>query len=187
MKTLSDILRDADPLAHEGPSSPDDRQVRKAAMIAALASAAPEPARAHGRRRVLSAAAGLIVAAAAAAFFVWPQTSIDVIAAVRFEARLAGTTEAIVRNSDIAKAAVADGATPGTFDIDITFKPEAVKTLQEVTRQNIGKTLELLIDGKVVMAPKIRAAFPDASGRSKITGSYTRAQADRIVAGIVGR
>ena len=185
MKTLSEVLQDADPLRHERPSAPHERQMRKAAMIAALAAA--PPARAGGlSRRALLAAAALVVAAAGAAFFAWPRASVDVVAAVRFEARIAGTTQAVVRNSDIAKAAVVAGATPGTFDIDITFKPAAAAKLRDLTARSIGRKLELLIDGKVVMAPVIRSATPDASGTSRITGRYTRAEADRIVAGIVG-
>ena len=44
--------------------------------------------------------------------------------------------------------------------------------------------LPILIDGKVVMAPTLRVAI---STLAVITGDYTRAEADRIANGMIGR
>lgn len=184
MKTLSDVLHDADPAGYE-PRSAHARAVTRATILSA-----PRPvtaARTVSRRRVLALAGVLGIASVAATRFAWRYASVDAVAAVRFEARLAGSKDAVVRNSDIARAEVVAGTEPGTFDINITFTPEGARKLRAATAGNVGKTIELLIDGKVVMAPVVRSPIPSTSGASTITGRYTRAEADRIVSGIVGR
>jgi SecD/SecF fusion protein len=49
---------------------------------------------------------------------------------------------------------------------------------------HVGRPLAILIDGEVVMAPVIRSAI---GASALISGRFTRAEAERIVAGVVGR
>ena len=180
MKTLTEVLRDADPAESET-RSPEGRALTRMRVLSA--NTRPETPHPVSRRRVLALAA-MGIAGIAAAVFVGRQASVDAIAAVRFEARLAEGRKTIVRNKDIARAEVVPGGNDSTFNISLTFTPDGARKMRQATERNIGKQLELLIDGRVVMSPVIRAAI---SGEAMITGTYTRAEADRIVSGIVGR
>ena len=52
------------------------------------------------------------------------------------------------------------------------------------TQGHIGKPIAILVDGQVVTAPTVRAAI---STTGVISGDFTKAEADRIAAGILGR
>jgi preprotein translocase subunit SecD len=69
----------------------------------------------------------------------------------------------------------------------ITFRmtPASAKLFAELTSKNIGRRLELRIDGKTVMAPVIRE--PVMGGSMQVSGGWTSRQAkdlaDSIAAG----
>ena len=52
------------------------------------------------------------------------------------------------------------------------------------TQGHLDRPVAILLDGDVVMAPVVKSPI---SGSAMITGNYTRAEAERIVTGIVGR
>jgi len=185
MKTLSDVLHDADPTGDESRTA-QARALTRSAVLDAPQTRIHD-IRALSRRRTMAIAAAFGALFIAGAMFGWRHISVDAVAAVRFEVRLKGTTEVIVRNSDIARAEVASAAQEGRFDINLTFTREGTKKLRDATARNVGRTLEILIDGTVVMSPTIRSAIPALSGQAQITGAYTRAEADRIVSGIIGQ
>ena len=207
MKTMSELLREADPLGYEPRRSSLDRHVTRRQVVQAFrpevvqafrpaeaVSAVPRP----GRRFVIAAATGLALAGIAAGYW---SLAVDVVAAVRFDVRLAEDNpapglrevvvsagrriylreEAVVTNSDIASARLVEG---GTFSIAITFTAEGAAKMSRASGSHVGKPLAILIDGKVVMAPVVRAAITTSA---VISGDFTRAEAERIVAGIVGR
>ena len=47
----------------------------------------------------------------------------------------------------------------GRPQVSLTFTPEGAKKFEEVTRQNIGKRLAIVLDGRVYTAPVIRQAI----------------------------
>jgi preprotein translocase subunit SecD len=123
-------------------------------------------------------------------------------AAVRFEVRLAedspapGLSEAklsgsgrsvylhddvIVTNSDIAEARVIPGRGPAEYSVGIEFKASGAEKMRAATGSHIGKLLAILLDGHVVMAPVLRSPI---GASARITGNFTRPQAERIVNGI---
>jgi preprotein translocase subunit SecD len=179
MKTLSDILRDADPLLDDAPRTAGARTRRRQAVLSAPRDVRARQARPRVR---LLAAAVLLVAAAAVTKFAWQHASVDAVAAVRFEARLAESGENIAANRDVQSAKAVPGAKPGAFSIELTFTPEGAEKMRRATQTHIGEHLELLIDGKVVMAPLIRAAI---STSATLSGDYTSEQARQIIEGIV--
>jgi preprotein translocase subunit SecD len=66
--------------------------------------------------------------------------------------------EAVLLGSDIAEAS--EVAQPyGGRGVKITFTREGAAKLERVTSANIGKCLSVVIDGKVIMAPRIMAAM----------------------------
>jgi preprotein translocase subunit SecD len=126
------------------------------------------------------------------------------IAAVRFEVRLAedraapGLVEAvvsgtdrrvylhpeiIVANSDIARATAVEGGSNGRM-IALTFTTAGAAKITQATARHIGKPIAILLDGRVVMAPTVRSPI---GATATINGSFTPAELQRIVDGILGR
>jgi SecD-like export protein len=197
MKTVSDLLRDTDPLANEPRLSVADRQVLRQRILAAPRGAQQQPT----RRMALAAAVVVLIGLVTGARF-WPRATTDVVAAVRFEARLAEAAPtlglrpvtighrtiylhdgAVVTNSDIASARVVAGD-DGTFGVAVEFTGDGAAKMRRATEQHIGGLLAILIDGDVVMAPTIRSPIGTSA---TITGDFTRSEVDRIAGGIIGR
>ncbi|MCX6922660.1 MAG: hypothetical protein NT154_05510 [Verrucomicrobia bacterium] len=63
-------------------------------------------------------------------------------------------------------------------EIAITFSDTGRKRMAEVTRQNIGKRLAIIIDGQVYSAPVIRSEI--SGGKATISGSFDRQEADNL-------
>jgi hypothetical protein len=202
MKTLPEMLREADPLAYEPPRRVQQRHLRRQAVL--------DASRTHGdarRRRLTGAAlaALAIIAIALLSFQRW-STAVDLVAAVRFEVRLAEATptlglreavvagterkiylhsEPVVSNSDIVQAQVVEGGGGSTtFGVSITFSAEGARKMLRATQSHIGRPLAILVDGEVVAAPVVRSPITTSA---LVSGSYARAEAERIVRGIVGR
>lgn len=196
MKTMSELLREADPLGYER-RSPRERHISRERVLAQPPVAAVN---AMPRRRFVIATATCLALAGIAAGY-WSRLAVDVVAAVRFEVRLAEDSpapglrevvvsagrriylgeEAVVTNSDIASARLVEGR---TFSVAITFTAEGAAKISRARGGHVGKPLAILIDGKVVMAPVVRAAITTSA---VISGDFTRAEAERIVSGIVGQ
>jgi|RhiMetdeSRZDD1v2_1073273.scaffolds.fasta_scaffold79234_3 SecD-like export protein len=201
MKTLAEILRDADPVASEPRRSAHERRIRRQAILDASRVADDIPRRRTARATIVA----LAIAAIAVTSFGWWRIAIEAVAAVRFEARLAEETptlelrevliagtnrkiylhaEPVVANRDIAQARVVPGSSASTFGVAITFTPEGAAKMRRATENHVGRPLAILLDGEVASAPVLRSPI---STSAIISGDYTRAEAERIVGGILGR
>ena len=125
-------------------------------------------------------------------------------AAVKFEVRRAeskpaeGLTEAKVEgtdkkvylhreveltNEDIAGAkAVTDESKANIVEVELT--KEGRQKLARVTKAHQGKPLAILVDGKVVAAPVVR---DEITGDARISGNFSKEEAERIAKGIKGK
>ena len=69
--------------------------------------------------------------------------------------------------------------------VRFTFTPESKQAFADFTAQNIGKTIELRVDGRVLMRPVIQQ--PIYGGTGSIAGGFTFPQAaemaERLTAG----
>jgi hypothetical protein len=198
MKTLPELLREVDPLLYETHQSAEERRTMRQRVLSSPRVEEPP------QRRVALAVLTLTLLGAATGGY-WSWVAVDVIAAVRFEARLAEETPAnglqevvigdarrtiylhpnpIVTNSDIARAEVrpGDGASP--FAVAITFNDGGAAKMLQATQSHIGRPLAILIDGKLVAAPVLRSPI---TASAVINGNFTEAEADRIVGGMIGR
>ncbi|MFC1703989.1 protein translocase subunit SecD [Candidatus Omnitrophota bacterium] len=54
--------------------------------------------------------------------------------------------------------------------VSLKFNPQGAKEFARITRENVGRQLAIVLDGKVHSAPVIREAIP--SGEAQITGSF---------------
>ena len=105
------------------------------------------------------------------------------------EARIANSDQkvylhkqAVITNKDILGARVIESAyNRHDGDIEIAFTREGGTRMSKTTSRHIGKLLAVIIDGKVISAPKINATFSD---KCVISGHYTRGEAEGIASGI---
>jgi hypothetical protein len=205
MKTVRELLREADPLRYEQMPDYEQRRLQRQALLAA-ASAADRA----GSMRLwprLAVVVVVLMAIAAAVFGIrgLSGTVGEVHAAVRFEARLAedqpgpglqavklsesGRTvylhqEVLVNNSDIAAAQVIPGSGPSAYGVEVKFKATGSAKIHAATEKHIGKPLAILLDGAVAAVPVVRTPIDTSA---VISGNFTRAEAERIVSGIGAR
>ncbi len=64
-----------------------------------------------------------------------------------------------------------------TPNVSFTLKPEAASRFQQVTRENIGRQLAIVLDNQVVSAPVIQNAIYD---QGQITGNFTLEEAQDL-------
>jgi protein-export membrane protein SecD len=68
--------------------------------------------------------------------------------------------------------------------VRLTLTPEGSKKLQDLTEQNIGKTLAVVLDGDVISAPVIRGGI--TTGAAFLSGDFTLQQAQDVAAALNG-
>ena len=74
-------------------------------------------------------------------------------------------------------------AITGTWDILLTFSPEHGAILSAYTAANIGTTMGILIDGRVMSAPTIQMQLGE---QAIISGNFSEAEARELAAVIGG-
>jgi hypothetical protein len=201
MKTLPELLRDADPLRYEPRRSAQERRMSRQKILDSPCVVEELPP----RRIVIVAVVALTLIGIAAGSRYWSRVAVDVVAAVRFEVRVAEENpantlreavisftgrriylhqETVVTNGDIAEAQVIQGDAASTFGVTVTFNADGAAKMFRASQSHIGRPLAILIDGEVVTAPVVRSPITTSA---IISGRYTRAEAERIVTGILGR
>ena len=88
----------------------------------------------------------------------------------------------LLDQTDLKSASVITNQPPGKLRIDITFTDAGAKRFAEVTRQNIGKRLAIIIDGRLFSAPTINSEIRD--GKAQITGNFSEQEANDLAAKI---
>jgi preprotein translocase subunit SecD len=89
-----------------------------------------------------------------------------------------------VTNEDIAEARIVPGDGPSTFGADITLSTRGAEKMSRASSNHIGKLIAILIDRQIVAAPTLRGPI---SKLAAISGLHTRAEAQRIADGMIGR
>ncbi len=64
--------------------------------------------------------------------------------------------------------------------VSIEFKPEGAKKFGELTRDNVGKQVAIILDNVVISAPNV--SEPIEGGKASISGSFTREAAEDLAA-----
>jgi hypothetical protein len=201
MSSLHTLLQDADPLHHEPPLVDADRDRIRRTILGA--TRADPPATSVRARLAFVAAVALVVMGVVVGlgYQVWVHGTTPILAAVRFEVRLAEERptpglivaraadsgrliylhpEIVVNNDDIAQSWVLQDG-PGGFGIAVELLPSGAERMRQATTAHLGRPVAILIDGTVVIAPVVRSAIGDSA---VISGKYTRAEAERIADGI---
>src|SRR5882672_1437650 len=77
----------------------------------------------------------------------------------------------LLSGAELTRAEVqADPNSPGNWQVAIEFTPTGTRIFGEVTEQNVGKHLAIILDGNVYSAPRINERIP--GGRAVITGQF---------------
>jgi SecD-like export protein len=203
MKTVRDILRDADPLRHEPHRLEGERdRLRQAVVTAASEVTTPPSAWFRTAVALFATLALIVVGIVVIGSQIWSQGGTTLQAAIGFEVRLAedrpaaGLHEArivgsdrvvylhqeiIVTNGDIAQSSVVPGDAPSRFGVGVQFNASGAQKMRQATASHVGRPVAILIDGEVVTAPVLRSPI---STSAVISGDYTKAEAERIANGI---
>ena len=202
MNTVSDLIRQSDPLSHEPMWSPQVRQGVRQRVLQGCADAAPSIHVFRQRVAVAVLTMCLMFVAAAIIPRVW-EPPVQAQASVRFEIRLAedspapglqpvttgtGSTiylhrDAVIGNIAIATARVAT-RNPAGFSVDVTFTPQGAERISRATRNHVGQSVAIVVDGHVVAVARLRSAIRSSA---EINGDFARADAERIANGMIGR
>jgi preprotein translocase subunit SecD len=79
---------------------------------------------------------------------------------------------ALLTGAELTRAEVqADPNSPGNWQVAIEFTATGTRIFGEVTEQNVGRHLAIILDGSLYSAPRINERIP--GGRAVITGQFT--------------
>jgi len=78
----------------------------------------------------------------------------------------------------LTNAAQVNDPQTGEVQVSFRFNSQGARRFAEVTSRNIGKPFAIILDGKVISAPRINSAITGGSG--VITGSYTVESANEL-------
>lgn len=199
MISLRTLLQNADPLRHELPRLDAERErIRRTILRAKPVDRSTRSIRSHRNVVAALAMAAMVVVALA---YLWVRGTTPVLAAVRFEVRLAEDRpiqglvvaqgadtsrviylhpEIVVSNDDIAQSWVLQDG-PDRFGVSVQFLPAGAERMRQATAAHVGRPMAILIDGAVVMTPVVRSSISDSA---VIGGNFTQVEAERIVDGI---
>jgi preprotein translocase subunit SecD len=100
------------------------------------------------------------------------------------EATVQGTTDKVYLHktaeltaADVASAAVTTDPVSKDPVVEVVFTDAGAKKMAKLTEEHTGKLLAVVLDGKVLTAPVIRAKI---SARAAITGKFTEAEAKKL-------
>ncbi|MGB7767473.1 MAG: protein translocase subunit SecD [Verrucomicrobiia bacterium] len=79
---------------------------------------------------------------------------------------------------DIVKSAMTVRGNLGEPQIDFTLNDNGAKRFAEVTRNNVGRQLAIVLDGRLYSAPTIQSAIE--TGNGQITGQFTIQEAQEL-------
>lgn len=96
------------------------------------------------------------------------------------QASLASTTvyHTIMTGKDLKSVVVSRNPNTGEVVIDFTLSDEGAKIFDEYTSNNIGKILAIVLDKKIISAPRVQGRIP--SGQGQITGNFTLETANNL-------
>jgi preprotein translocase subunit SecD len=79
---------------------------------------------------------------------------------------------ALLTGGELTRADVgADPNAPGNWQVAIEFTPAGTKVFGDITEQNVGRHLAIILDGNLYSAPRINERIP--GGRAVITGQFS--------------
>ena len=84
----------------------------------------------------------------------------------------------VLTGNDLADARAATNQTNNQQVVNLEFTSEGAKKFADLTMQNVGRTIAILLDGEVLTDPVVRE--PILGGRAEISGQRTLEEAQRL-------
>ncbi len=84
----------------------------------------------------------------------------------------------IMTGKDLKSVVVSRNPTTAEVVIEFTLSDEGAKIFDEYTSNNIGKILAIVLDKKIISAPRVQGRIP--SGQGQITGNFTLETANNL-------
>ncbi|WP_095204485.1 SecDF P1 head subdomain-containing protein [Mesorhizobium carmichaelinearum] len=78
----------------------------------------------------------------------------------------------------IAKAAVVSDQASGQKALNLKMTADSAKAFADLTKANVGKVVDLSVDGAVVASPRL--VEPILGGEVKLSGSFTAGELQRL-------
>jgi preprotein translocase subunit SecD len=88
----------------------------------------------------------------------------------------------LLDRSAVSSATVQTQALSSAAAIEIVMTGDGRKALADITRQNVGKRLAIVVDGQLLAAPRIEAEIP--GGSALITGRFSGREASELASKI---
>jgi preprotein translocase subunit SecD len=85
---------------------------------------------------------------------------------------------AVVEGTNVTDAAAGTMSSTGEWVVNLDFDSEGSDAWAEYTAANVGNSVAITLDGKVISAPRINGAIP--GGSTQITGSFDQASATEL-------
>lgn len=114
-----------------------------------------------------------------------PEGYMFVQAAIEFDGDYLVEREPVLTDANFAEVSAGFDEYTAAPVVNFRLTDEATKRFAEVTRDNIGRAMAIVVDGKVVTAPVIQTEI--SGGRGVITGSFTVQEVEDLVARITGK
>ncbi|MCL6612288.1 MAG: protein translocase subunit SecD [Peptococcaceae bacterium] len=84
----------------------------------------------------------------------------------------------VVTGKDLKDAQEARDPASGAVEVNLTFNDEGAKKFAQATKENVGRQIAILLDGKVLQSPTVQE--PITNGKARITGYQSLEEAHRI-------
>ncbi len=84
-----------------------------------------------------------------------------------------------ITGKDLARADVSFDSTTGAPQVSLSFNSDGSTKFADITKNNIGKVLAIILDGTPISTPVIRDQISD--GKAVINGNFTPVQAQELV------
>ncbi|GLQ80453.1 hypothetical protein GCM10007881_39720 [Mesorhizobium huakuii] len=78
----------------------------------------------------------------------------------------------------IAKAAIVSDQASGQRALDLKMTPDSARAFADFTRANVGKVVDLSVDGAVVASPRL--VEPILGGEVTLSGAFTAGELQRL-------
>lgn len=86
--------------------------------------------------------------------------------------------QVLLDQSDLESVKLVTDQPSGRPELDLTFSPRGRERFAQVTRDNTGKRLAIIINGQLYEAPVVRDEI--TGGKAVVTGSFTKDEAENL-------
>ncbi len=86
----------------------------------------------------------------------------------------------VLRKAAIESAKLVEEKQSQAWNIVLQFAPSSTKEFHRVTKMNLGKPLQVRVEGKLAVSALVQS--PNVGGRIFLPGRYTKPEAERIAA-----